>query len=128
MTHQSETELNPPHEKKPRLFLRRIAGIVIDYIILNFIIILIGFCTNSSTLELITSWFIFFSLWYILINKKRMYLGQNLAGIIITFSETETDKSSRLLFRFAITWLPLFFWDLTDIEQTTNPVIDDAGA
>ena len=114
-----------PREKNPNLLWRRLAAIAVDMLILDLFIWIGTAVTGTFVFGLFLAWFGFFVLWYMLTIKRESTAGTALAGILIRLAGTGTDKSPRLLLRFAVTWIPLLFLSLPafEIGQGEQPLL-----
>lgn len=105
-----------PRRKKPNLFWRRLAAVMTDLVLLC-VLVWIGTATMGFTVSgVFLAWFAFFILWYRLALKYNTTPGQALLGIVTNFEDTRGEKSPRLLLRFVVTWVPLFFLSLPVFE------------
>jgi hypothetical protein len=72
--------------------------------------------TGTFVFGLFLAWFGFFILWFIVALKRNTTPGKALAGIVTNLMDNGSEKSPRLLLRFAITWIPLLFLSLPAFE------------
>lgn len=114
----------PPSPKKPSLFWRRVAAVVVDMLVLHILVYIGTAVTGTLIFGLFLAWFCFFILWFILALKRNTTPGQALAGIASNLTDTGSEKSPRLLLRFAVTWIPLLFLSLPafDLGQGEQPL------
>ena len=109
-------ESTPPIPKKPSLFWRRVAAVVVDMLLLHVFVFIGTAVTGTFVFGLFLAWFGFFILWFIVALKRNTTPGKALAGIVTNLMDNGSEKSPRLLLRFAITWIPLLFLSLPAFE------------
>lgn len=115
----------PPTPKKPSLFWRRVAAVVTDMLVLDILGFIGTAITGTLIFGLFLAWFGFFILWFVLALKRNTTPGQALTGIMTKLTDTGSEKSTRLLLRFAVTWIPLLFLTLPafDLGQGEQPLL-----
>lgn len=118
-------ESTPPTPKKPSLFWRRVAAVVADMLVLHILVFIGTAITGTLIFGLFLAWFGFFILWFVLALKRNTTPGQALTGIMTKLTDTGSEKSPRLLLRFAVTWIPLLFLSLPafDLGQSEQPLL-----
>lgn len=97
----------PKTPEKPSLFWRRIAAVAVDMLLLHLLVFVGVAVTSSLLLGTFLAWAGFFLLWYLLELRKGLTPGKWLTLIFTQNHDATTEKSPRLLLRFAITWVPL---------------------
>lgn len=117
----------PPHKsvpspsgKKPGLLWRRLAAIAVDMLLFRVFFWICAVVAGTFIGGLFLAGFGFFVLWYMMILKRESTVGTALAGIAIRQVGSGMEKSPRILLRFAVTWIPVFFIFLHLFESGTE--------
>lgn len=102
--------------KKPNLFWRRIASVLVDLVFLHILVFAGSEITGTNLVGAILAWTAFFGIWFTLHLKFGLSIGKLLLNIRTAKIDMLGESSPLFLGRFALTWFPLLIMLLPDYD------------